>query len=103
MRLRRRLLGAVGSLLGLALAPLAGGDTPFDAWSPDARPARSERRVAEPGVAAPGRRGGKAATPAGSGFAVEGSHFFVWDEDRVEAEGWAGELVDSDPRPSVKT
>lgn len=30
---------------------------------------------------------------AHSGFGIEGDGFYVWDEDRREAEGWAIELA----------
>jgi len=30
---------------------------------------------------------------APSGFRIEGDGFYVWDEDRREAEGWATELA----------
>jgi len=46
------------------------------------------------------RGGGSVARPLG--FRVEAGSFYVWDEDRREAERWAVELADSlphGPRP----
>jgi hypothetical protein len=38
---------------------------------------------------------------APSGFGIEGGGFYVWDEDRREAEDWAIELAGpAFPRPS---
>ena len=48
-------------------------------------------------------RSGPPASSRSAGFGVEGDRFYVWDEDRREAESWATELAgepSADPQRS---
>lgn len=70
------LIGILGSLVGLV-------------GEPGEAPEGSERRVRLPHVAS-----------STHGYSARGPHYFVWEEDRGSAVGWAEELQRVDtPEP----